>query len=146
MNSSLHEVCKFYYCISWGMRNYSTYRELDVLLIYLNNIEILSVDTNSFECQIMFEDNSKLIFWNESRWYAWMSSGSMSFSNGKILKWNGKMPSYEVLNKYRNVIKKYEREKKRSTKKISTIMDFSQYLPAKLIRKEKLKNINKSIN
>jgi len=137
MNSILHNILKFYYYISWGMRIYSKYDELYVLLIYLKNIKISSIEKLPYYYNITFEDNSVLKFWDENRWYSWMSSGDMNFSNGKKLSWDGVMPSYEVLHEYRKIIRKYEK-----SKRINGIMNFSEYLPLKMIRKEKLKKIN----
>jgi hypothetical protein len=71
-----------------------------------------------------------------------MSQGSINFSNGKFLSWDGSMPRYEVLYKFRKAIRK--ELKKSSMKDEKKEEDFIQYLPLKYIRKRKLKKINKS--
>ena len=95
-----------YYHLRYGRRNHKTYQILDVLKIYLEEIGIKSVSSNLFYCTIIFNDDTNLEFWNGNRWYAWMMSGSIEFSNGKKLKWSYKMPSNEVLFKYKKSYKK----------------------------------------
>jgi len=70
----------------------------------LEKFEIVSIEISNYECVIVFGDYSKLIFWNANRWYGWMNSGQMYFSNGKSIKWSSKSPSCEVLYKYRKLI------------------------------------------
>lgn len=125
----------FYYYISWGTRSYEHSKKLDILLIYLENIKITTIILDKYYCTIKFEDNSNLRFWNENRWYAWMSQGDMYFSNGKIMSWNGESPSYEILHKYKKIILEQERINK------SSDLDFQDCLPIKYIRKLKLKKL-----
>ena len=122
----------FYYNISWGMRLNRLDKNLDILLIYLKSVKIELIQLNEYNCIIKFTDNSELTFWTANRWYGFMNSGQMNFSNGKSISWSSKSPSYEVLHEYKKLIKKHEK---------STKVDFYEYLPIKLLRKEKLKKI-----
>jgi hypothetical protein len=78
-------------------------------------------------------------FWNANRWYAWMSQGEITFSNGKNLTWNATMPSSEVLYNFKKIIKKEE--------KIKKVVDneYSELLPTKIIRRRKLDKLKKII-
>ena len=66
-----------------------------------------------------------------------MSHGDIYFSNGENIKWSSKMPSVEVLYKYKKYIENYDNNE-----------DISKYLPLKmqikLQRKQKLLKIKKS--
>jgi hypothetical protein len=133
---------KIYYFIIFHfryalIRNYSTNRQLYILLIYLESVGIKSIhlQRNDARYFIIFNDNTTLEFWNNNRWYAWMSEGKIKFSNGKILSWSSEMPSPEVLIKYIRIIRALEKKKQNE--------DFEQYLPIKVLRKNKLKKLNK---
>ena len=147
MNNILKPFKKLYYKYSWGFRLYDTSRKLDILLIYLENMKIISIKKLNYDYKIIFSDNSILTFWDSNRWYAWMGIGKMEFSNGKIIEWKYEMPSYEVLCKYRKLILNKEGIKKieqvKIEKNFKKIEDFYEYLPIKLLRKEKLKKIKK---
>lgn len=123
----------YYFLYGSFIINYKTNYKLYILLIYLNEIGIKSFTKQSeYISIIIFNDNTEFIFWNENRWYAWMRTGEIKFSNGKKLNWDGEMPPFEVLFKYKKLIKKLER-------KIDT--NFSEYLPTQLIRKYKLQKL-----
>ena len=131
----------FYYNINYQSRLYKKSKKLDILLVYLENVNISSINTSNYYCEIIFKDNSILIFWNANRWYAWMNQGNMTFSNGKTLMWCSEMPSYETLYKYKKLIKKFEKYKNiEDSEKIDNIND---YLPESIIRKVKLKKLKK---
>lgn len=141
LNKILRPLKLLYYNVNCSMRVYSIDKKLNILIIYLENVKISSIVSSTYYYDITFEDGSILNFWNENRWHVWMSTGTMTFSNGRIMKWDAKMPSYEVLYKYKKMILKYEQSKK--VKKVELIEDFYDCLPIKLIRKEKLKRIKK---
>jgi hypothetical protein len=122
------------------MRLYDLNRLLDVLLIYLKEVGIRTIDSGEFECIIVFNDNTKLKFWNVNRWYAWMRKGEVNFSNGENLKWDDKMPSREVVFHFMRAVRKYEKQEKKQ-KKIDE--SYEKYLPIKIVRKIKLKNLKK---
>ena len=131
-----------YYFIRYGsiMKNYNTNYKLNVLLVYLEEIGIRKVDlSDGYYCAVIFNDNTKMRFWNVNRWYAWMSQGEIIFSNGKTLTWNATMPSSEVLYKFKKIIK--------AQGKIKKIVDseYSELLPVKVIRKRKLDKLKKII-
>jgi len=132
-----------YYNYSFDTRCYPIDKKLNILLIYLENVEIVSIELFTFQCKITFVDNSELTFWNANRWYGWMSSGKMIFSNGKIMEWRSKCPSYETLYKYRKLIKNYEKPKTVEKESNDIVGDFTDCLPIKILRKEKLKKIKK---
>lgn len=128
-----------YYYIKYGsVKNYDVKHELDVLLIYLNEIGIKSIslsgifDDEDYYYTIVFNDNTTIKFWNVNRWYAWMSICEINFSNGKKLKWDAMMPSYEVLYNFKKIIKAHEKVIKKENK------GYDIFLPIKLIRKKKL--------
>lgn len=134
------ELNRLKYSLLWCRYNlYKSDYNLDVLLIYLNNIKINSIDSSTYHCEIIFDGGTKVIFWNENRWYAWMNNGEIEFENGKKLDWNNRMPSDEVLYKLKKIVRKYEK----SIKKSDINIDFSEYLPTKLSRKCKLNKLDK---
>lgn len=109
-----------YYYLKYGsiLKNYNTNYKLDVLLVYLNEIGIRSIDlSNTYTCVIVFND----------------------FSNGKTLTWNCLMPSSEILYRFKKIIKAQEKVKK--------VVDsnFTELLPIKILRKRKLDKIKKTI-
>ena len=83
-------------------------------------------------CTITFNDGTIYSFWDDNKWFAWMSYGEIKFSNGKELKWDEKMPSSEVLYKYSRYIRKIKNKPD---------SDYTEYLPLKLLRKMKLKKL-----
>ena len=137
-----------YYFFRYGFKGYRTWHMLDVLQIYLENVGIKSISVDSLETSfnrfyytIIFNDSTYLKFWNGGRWWFWMTSGTIEFSNGKILTWDArdnKMPSYEVLFKFKKVIKEYEKGNAPIKKQKNYSDDYSEYLPLKLARKIKL--------
>jgi len=131
MRSILSLIKRIFFWFHFPVRNYETYKTLDVLLIYLEEVGIKSFTCNNpHRVSIIFKDGTKLRFWNENRWYAWMSSGEINFSNGETLKWENRMPSREVVFYFRRLIRKKEEEE-----------DITRYLPVKMIRKKKLKKL-----
>lgn len=128
----------YYMFLNFSPRNYRTYNKLDVLLIYLNEIGIkeYSEDKDGYNATITFNDETTYYYWNENRWYAWMRKGEINFSNGKVLEWNDKMPSNEVIYKYRKALKKYRIKLRNNNDN-----DYSEYLPLKLLRKTKLNKL-----
>lgn len=139
----MKKIRSIYYFIMYGslMKNYEVYYKLDILLVYLKEVGIktIIISNDKYRGTIIFNDNTKFSFWNANRWYAWMSSGEIIFSNGKTLNWDMKMPKSEVLYKFKKVIKAYE--------KISKITDnaYSDLLPIKVQRKRKLNRIKELI-
>ena len=131
----------FYYFLYTPMKLYDTYHALDILVVYLENVKIINIEIIIGNCVITFSDNSVLTFWN-SRWNAWMAYGTMKFSNGRIMKWYKKQPSCEVYYKYKKLILNHEKSKNHEIDNVE-IEDFSDCLPIKLLRKQKLKNIKK---
>ena len=133
----------FYRLVYPEKRLYKLYSKLDILNIYIKKVGIKSIDTKVFNCVIIFNDNTKLTFWNFNRWYSFMSKGTIEFSNGKILNWEQCQPSYEVLYNYKKIVKASENNKHiRSTKPNLGALPV-EYLPINLIRKSKLKKISK---
>jgi hypothetical protein len=115
-------------------RDSPSWDKLDILLIYLEEVGIKSVEYKRgyFGCTITFNDGTTYSFWNENKWFAWMVSGEITFSNGKKLEWKDRMPSSEVLYKYRRYIRKIKKDPD---------SDYTEYLPLKLLRKMKLKKL-----
>ena len=91
--------------------------------------------TDDFISSILFKDDSTIHFWNANRWYAWMDQGTMKFSNGKELTWYHNTPSYETLYKYKKIVKKFDKQK------MIEHYNIDEYLPIKVLRKRKLKNL-----
>ena len=138
---------KFYYATLNGYyMNDEVNTKLNVLLIYLNNIGIKSIDYESHSIKIEFNDGTLLRGWNSNRWYAWLSEGEIKFSNGEILNWNHSRPNHEIIYKFKKIVKKWEREIKK--KQFQEDSDFSKYLPKgyakRLERLKKLEAIDKS--
>jgi len=111
-------------------RNYEEYPFLDILIIYLEEVGIASYEENFATSKIVFKDNTELFFWDANKYYAWMSSGVINFSNGKSVKWSEKMPSYEVLYKY-----------KRAVLDFGAQTNYNEFLPIKIQRKLKLEKL-----
>lgn len=107
---------------------------LDILLIYLKEVGIKNYTCDSYHTLITFNDGTKLNYWNVNKWYAWMSEGVVNFSNGKSYRWNHSMPSNKVLFYF----KKYTREIEKQKMKL----DYSEFLPIKILRKIKLQKIS----
>jgi hypothetical protein len=108
---------KIYYYIIFHfgyalIRNDDTEPDLDILLVYLNDVGIRSFSMDSHWCTLTFKDNTVFKFWNSNKWYAWMSQGTIHFSNGKKISWSSGMPSNEVLVKYSKVITFLEKRQK----------------------------------
>jgi len=86
--------------------------------------------------------------WNVNRWYAWLSQGKIDFSNGEKIEWCRERPRYEVIYKYKKIIKKWEKEQKKS--EFVKDFDFSKYLPKSYVKRmerlKKLQEIEKNIN
>jgi hypothetical protein len=129
-------------------RTYPVYLKLDILIIYLEKVGIKSISTNDkYWGTIVYNDGTTYLFWNENRWYSWMSRGKISFSNGKELNWVNKMPSYEVLYKYKKKMTLAEKFEKKLNKQPNIEIednDYTEYLPVRLLRKLKLNKIKKS--
>lgn len=128
----------FYTLLNSSPKIYEVYNKLDILLIYLKEIGIkeYSEDSDGYYATITFNDGTTYYYWDENKWYAWMRKGKINFSNGKILEWNDKMPSSEVIYKYKKATKKYRIKIHNNNN-----CDYSEYLPLKLIRKIKLKKL-----
>lgn len=144
----------FYYGMLNGWSaNYNASPKLNVLLFYLENIGIKSITfpTNlfgsSYYVDIEFKDGTRLHAWNVNRWYNWMNCGNVKFSNVEKLEWENCRPSHEILYKYHQVIKKYEKELKRQ--RYQEDSDFSKYLPKgyakRMERLKKLQEIEKHL-
>lgn len=130
---------EIYYFLKYpGTRLYEKYKKLDVLLIYLKEVGIKSTNIGYGYCIVIFNDDTQLKIWNENRWFAWMSQGSLTLKNGKNFEWNTCMPSYEVLYHYMRHMKSIEPEEKKIVKPSD---DYSEYLPLKIVRKLKLKKL-----
>ena len=145
---------KIYYWFLWHNHiKYDYYPLLDILLVYLENVKISSINVDNYYATILFYDNSILKFLicddnihftvkDYNRWYIWMSKGEMSFHNGNTIDWRNDSPSREVLYKYKKLILKYEKDEI-IRKKEADMLKYNNCLPIKLVRKEKLKNIKK---
>ena len=92
----------FYSILYFSYKIYKTHNTLNsVLLIYLEKIGIKDININPHEFTIVFNDNTKLYYWNSNRWYAWMSEGNINFSNGEILKcYRNKSIAYNLQNNF----------------------------------------------
>ena len=128
----------YYYLKYPGTRLYARSKKLDVLLIYFNEIGIKSTKVDYGYYLIIFNDDTQLKMWNENRWFAWMSSGSLTLKNGKNFEWNTCMPSYETLYHYMRYIKSIEPKEEKILKHSE---DYSEYLPLRVVRKLKLKKL-----
>lgn len=133
MKDSLKEI--FYYFLYGSIigRCDSRYRKLDILKVYLEEIGIKAISKMSdhyYDYYIIFNDDTTLYI-SYSTDYTFMRRGIMKFSD-KELKWSDGMPSYEILYKYRKIVKKYQKD---------IDSDYSEYLPLKLKRKLKLKKL-----
>lgn len=119
-----------YFCF---LKNHPPSKKLDILIIYLKEVGIRTIEHKKefYGYTITFNDGTIFKFWDNNRWYSWMSLGEIKFSNGKKIEWSGTMPYSEVLYKYRKIIIKNE--------KISD--DYTEYLPLKMLRKMKLKKL-----
>lgn len=145
MESMLIKLKKLYYKLYYSFkypesRCYSENRKLDVLLVYLKEIGIKSVINEYYYFTMIFNDDTKLKFWNANRWGCWMFSGELSLMNGKMLKWDKSQPSYEVLCQYKDYVISIEPKNKKD-KKEKPDNDYSEYLPLKVLRKLKLKKL-----
>jgi len=81
---------KIYYGFLWHNHiKYDYYPLLDILLVYLENVKISSINVDNYYATILFYDNSILKFLicddnihftvkDYNRWYIWMSKGEMS--------------------------------------------------------------------
>lgn len=135
MKDFLKEI---YYYFLYGSiigRCDSRYRKLDILKIYLEEVGMKAVSkivssTSLYDYYIIFNDDTTLYI-SYSTDYTFMRRGIMKFSD-KELKWNEGMPSYEILYRYRKIIKKYHKD---------IDSDYSEYLPLTLKRKLKLKKL-----
>lgn len=128
----------FYYFLfgSFIGRVDNRYSKLDILKIYFREIGIKAIsqlDDHTYDYYIIFNDDTTLYISYTTK-FTFMRRGIMKFSNDKELKWQFQMPSYEVLYLYNKAIKKYKKEIE---------CDYYEYLPVKLQRKLKLKNIKK---
>ena len=103
----------------------------NILIIYLEQVGIRTIEYTGYQCYVTFKDGTLLKFWNENRWYSWMSTGEINFSSGKKIEWTQKMPYSEVLYKYKKLIIKNDK----------VLDDYTEYLPIKLLRKMKLKKL-----
>lgn len=128
----------------WGMNDRAS-RKLDIILIYMENIGIKSIDIpkNYFGedgayIDIEFNDGTVMSAWNANRWYAWLSQGTINFSNGEKLDWNGTRPRHEIIYKLKKIVKKWEK---------TDDEDLSKYLPKgyakRMERLKKLKELEK---
>jgi hypothetical protein len=133
---------EIYYYFLYGQflgKGYSRMIKLDILLVYLEEIGVKSILKKKlfglYGMEIIFNDNTKFKFrYSEDksiRWYGFMGYGKIEFSNGKELKWDYNMPSYEILYKYKRII----------NKNIKDTDDYTEYLPLRLLRKLKLKKL-----
>ena len=151
----------FYSILYFSEALYKADPRLDILLIYLKEVGIKSISEDNSNFTIIFNDDTALTSWklenrqyrkhlmyHQLRWFSFMSSGVINFSNGKRLNWNERMPSGEVRYKFKRVILKYENEEKRKAdllKKNIEIESFNyeEYLPTKISRRLKLKKLKK---
>lgn len=131
-----------YYYFLTIERLYKKCETLDVLIIYLDNFKIKSVNImpKQARCVIVLSDNTQIDFWyntdETSRYDSTMSDGTIRFSNGKTFTWTSSQPSYEVLYKIKKILKLEKTEKPEKIKS-----SYEEYLPLKLLRKEKLKKL-----
>jgi len=132
-------IKKYLNNLKYGTRNYNTEIRLDVLSIYLDEIGIKSIHytRNDYEIVMEFNDGTILKGWNENKWYAWLSSGEINFSNGKLIRWSKKMPNVELALRLKKIVKNFDNQKYDN-------FDHTQYLPKSLIRKLKLEKLEKS--
>lgn len=110
---------------------YETSNDLDILLIYLKEYDVKNIKIEYYNFIITFNDGTEAKIWNSNKYYAWMSEGVIIFSNGKKFTWSRTMPRFEVLYKFKKLIKNYNK----------THNDMEQFLPLKLQRKLKLKKL-----
>jgi len=124
----------------WCM-NYDSTHKLDVLLIFLNDIGIKKISTNTprYDIIIEFNDGTIMKGWNVNRWYAWLSQGELKCSNGEYLSWYSERPRHEIIYKYKKIVKKWEKEQKKCKSEYS---DFNKYLPKAYVKRmERLKKL-----
>ena len=63
-----------------------------------------------------------------------MTNGYIKFSNGKEIRWHNSRPRNELFYVLRKIIKKHEKEKS---------FRIDDYLPTKIVRLKKLKQLRK---
>lgn len=126
---------KLHYYMNFESRHYPYYKKLDIILVYIDNLDIVSIKNDDYYYIFTFSDNTILNFWHTNRWFAFMSQGNITFSNGKILDWCNKAPSYEILYKVKKIILEYEKKQDDN--------EYYDCLPTKLLRKQKLEKLKK---
>jgi hypothetical protein len=143
----LNKVIRIFNSINYFFRytwkTYGSDSRLRVMEIYLEDVGVksISLSPDKYYYTFIFNDGTEIKFWNANRWYAFMSQGEATFSNGKSFKWAGVMPPRSVLFKYKRIIKEYEKINDPAVKSDG----YSEYLPLKLVRKNKLLKIEDNI-
>lgn len=120
------------YKMSFGADSlYPELKKLGFLLIFLEEVCINSINQDDEHyVHIIFNDNTNIKFWSykANGWQAFMTHGECEFSNGKKYKWASRMPSYEILYKYKLLLNE-------------DTNNFDEFLPTQLVRKHKLEKL-----
>lgn len=170
----------WYFLITGWYRKPKRDRKLDILGIYIKNVPIRDIEvildgrySNSDKSAVYFEDGTSVIFKNNiirrygdedgKTWRAWLTSGTIYFTDKSSYNWSHSTPSWEIIFKYKWLIKKQkhkeqtikrnhkreqrkeERRMKRELKKTEKQRDIefvNSHIPLKVSRKMKLEKIN----
>lgn len=85
------------------------------LLLLSNTITIVEISLIGYKMKIKFNNNKVIEFWNENKWYAWMTEGRI-YTEGKNkhieFEWRANRPKRRTMNllleKIENFMSKYE--------------------------------------
>ena len=85
------------------------------LLLLSNTITIVEISLIGYRMKIKFSNNKVIDFWNENKWYAWMSDGKIytEDENEQLeFEWKASRPKKRTMNllleKIENFMSKYE--------------------------------------
>lgn len=112
----LEKLHYFYILVSrflFSLYNYSSSNELSIYINNCINTGIISVAYSSrFDMYILFGNELIVEFWNENKYYAWLSKGSIiSKESGELYKWKNKRPNRRTMARLYCEIEKYEKRK-----------------------------------
>ena len=67
----------------------------------LQNYNIVSVNANSYEITIVFENKENTVEfqgWNANKWYAWLSRGYIRVNDKELYRWDSERPFRKTMN------------------------------------------------
>ncbi len=99
---------------------YDVDKILDSILLKSISSGIKSLERDSYEMHIVFNDGSRATMWDTSTISAWLSSGYIEFSDDKKYNWTASRPSRYIMSMLSNNIDDFNKEKyKVKTKNIN---------------------------